>query len=91
MARDSKKNAAYDSGMRGSQKPAKGQEAPKLADGAERVSVRRASNGFIASCSYPPKNGKEYMWQPDVDHVFSTAAEVAEFIEQTLGVKDKEK
>lgn len=92
MAKDSKKSAAFDSGMRGAERPTAKTEAPKLASGAECVTVRRAQNGFIASCSFPPKKDKYGMgWTPPVDSVFATAAEVAEFIEKMLGVKDKEK
>lgn len=88
MARDSKKNAAYDSGIRGKERPGVDRKEPTLKSGATEVSVRRADNGYIVSCSYPPKKGKEYNWTPPTQSVFETATEVATFIESKLGVKD---
>lgn len=90
MARDSKKNAAYESGMRGATKASSSAKPKPLANGAESVSVRRAENGYIVSCSYPPKSGKNYIYVEPKQYAFSSAAEVAEFIEKELGVKDKE-
>jgi hypothetical protein len=89
MARDPKKNSATDSGMRGSSRQSSSGSKPKpLAGGAECVSVRRAENGYIVSCSYPPKSGKNYIYVEPKQYTFSNAAEVAEFIEKELGVKD---
>lgn len=89
MAKDTKKNSAYDSGLRGKEKPGRRTE-PTLAEGATEVSVRRADNGYIVSCSYPPKKGKDYFYSPPVQHVFQSASEVATFIEEELGAKDKD-
>lgn len=95
MARDTKANAAYDSGLRGSEKPRKASDGePVLKSGATELSVRRAENGYIVNCSYPPKKGKggDYIgWQPPTPHVFATAAEVATFIEAELGAKSDKK
>lgn len=90
MARDSKKNSAVESGMRGYARPNSGSNPKKLAGGCESVSVRKAENGFIVSCSYPPKSGKNYCYVEPKQYAFGTATEVAEFIEKELGVKDKE-
>jgi hypothetical protein len=90
MARDSKKNAAYDSGLRGGEKAPADRKEPLLKSGATEVSVRRADNGYIVSCSYPPKKGKDYFYTPPSQHVFATASDVATFIESKLGVKDKD-
>jgi hypothetical protein len=89
MAKDTKKNSAADSGMRG-QSPRASSKAKQLASGADSVSVRRAENGYIVSCSYPAKSGKDYCWVEPKQYTFATAAEVAEFIEKELGVKDKD-
>jgi hypothetical protein len=95
MARDTKANAAYDSGLRGSEKPRKAATGePELKSGATELSIRRAENGYIVNCTYPPKKekGRDYMgWQPPTPHVFATAAEVATFIESELGTKSEKK
>lgn len=91
MARDTKKNAAYDSGIRGTEKPKKASDGePALKSGATELSIRRAENGYIVNCSYPPKK-KDYGWTPPTPHVFATAADVAEFIESELGAKSEKK
>jgi len=90
MARDNKKNGAYESGLRGKEKPrGSGGTEPTMSHGTTSVSVRRADNGYIVSCEYPPKKGKEFYWTPPSQHVFATAADVAKFIEEVLGVKEK--
>lgn len=93
MVRDTKKNSAYESGLRGKEKPRTGapSQEPTLADGATSVRVSRADNGYIVECSYPGKKRKGQSWPdytPPTQHVFSTAADVAAFIEETLGVED---
>jgi len=87
MARDSKKNAAYDSGMRGGEKRGGSSSSPKLAGGARSITIRPVDNGFTVDCSYPPKKNKPYDWEPET-HVFQDAHQVAEFIEGRLGVDD---
>jgi hypothetical protein len=57
----------------------------KLAGGAASISVRRADNGYIVSCEFP-YDGKKY--RESEQSVFASAADVAEFIEKKLGVKD---
>ena len=98
MARDAKKNAAYDSGIRGSERaPKQTASAPKAKDkedtlpnGATRIEILPADNGFILNCSWPPKGGKKDWgsWSPPKPKVFTSAEDVAEFIGSALKVKD---
>ena len=99
MARDNKKNAAYDSGIRGKERapqtaassPSSRSKELRLPDGATRIEITPADNGFIVNCSYPPKDGKEWSWAPPKPKVFTSAADVAEFIESALKVDDEDK
>ncbi|HLW79299.1 MAG TPA: hypothetical protein VKU44_06835 [Terriglobia bacterium] len=87
MARDSKQDAAYASGMRGSEK--KGEQRGKPKEEAERITIRPAENGYQVECSYPPKDSKApYSYQEPKAHVFKTAEEVADFVRERLGVKE---
>jgi hypothetical protein len=79
-----KETAAYDSGMRGKER-----KKPKLEGGAESISIRTAENGYIVDCSYPPKKNAPWDWRPET-HIFKTAAEIAEFIEERLGVSEED-
>lgn len=99
MARDSKKNSAYDSGIRGAERPkttnAKANDKTSedtLPNGATRMEVLPADNGFIVNCSYPPPKPKNaYMsWTPPKPKVFTSAEAVAEFIGDALKVKEKD-
>lgn len=98
MARDSKKNAAYDSGIRGKERApspraisSKKSEELRLPDGATRIEITPAENGFIVNCSYPPKQGKnDWGWSPPKPKVFTSAGDVAEFIETALKVEDND-
>jgi hypothetical protein len=94
MARDSKKNAAYDSGIRGAERAKTSTAAPKnkdkedtLPNGASRMEILPADNGFIINCSYP-QNPKDYMYKPPKPKVFTSAEDVAEFIGSALKVKE---
>lgn len=95
MARDTKKNSAYDSGLRGGESPreykrGKGKELT-LPNGATNLMIRPAVNGFILECSYPPEKGDKFMsWTPPEPKVFTTASALAGFIEEELGVKDED-
>jgi hypothetical protein len=100
MARDSQKNSAYDSGIRGSERPkavktsgANDKTAEdNLPNGATRMEILPADNGFIINCSWPPpKDKKDYMvWSPPKPKVFTSAEDVAEFIGAALKVKEKD-
>lgn len=96
MARDGKKNAAYDSGLRGKERaPAtratssKKSEELRLPDGATRIEITPAENGFIVNCSYPPKE-KDWGWSSPKPKVFTSAEDVAAFIGEALKVKDED-
>lgn len=97
MARDSKKNAAYDSGIRGAERAPKAtnpsardkDKEDTLPNGATRIEILPADNGFILNCTWPPKGGKkDWGWSPPKPKVFTTAEDVAEFIGSALKVKD---
>lgn len=98
MARDSKKNSAYDSGLRGRERPkaVKTSNATDktsedtLPNGATRMEILPADNGFIINCSWPPpKDKKDYIaWSPPKPKVFTSPEDVAEFIGDALKVKD---
>jgi len=98
MARDSKKNAAYDSGIRGSERAPKATaDAPRrknkedtLPNGATRMEILPADNGFIINCTWPRKDEKDYFYSPPKPKVFTSAEDVAEFIGSALKVKDEE-
>jgi hypothetical protein len=96
MARDSKKNAAYDSGIRGGERAKNTASAPRnkdkedtLPNGATRIEILPADNGFILNCTWPPKGDKkDWGWSPAKPKVFTSAEDVAEFIGSALKVKD---
>lgn len=96
MARDSKKNAAYDSGIRGSERAPKvtgsssRTKPDTLPNGATRIEILPADNGFILNCTYPPKEGKnDWGWSPSKPKVFTSAEDVAEYITSALKADDK--
>ncbi len=102
MARDNKKNSAYDSGIRGKERApaqfkaktsASDSKALLLPNGALRMEILPAENGLIVNCSYPEKrDGKvvDYGWSPAKPKVFTTAKDLAEYVETALKVEDKE-
>lgn len=66
-------------------------EKPKDAGDVRSIHVRKAENGFIASCSYDPKKTKKgsmcHAWEPDKEYVLTDRASVHKFIDDALGLE----
>ena len=75
-----KTNAAYASGMRGSEKPKLG--------GLDSITIRPVENGFTVDV-YRRSKKKNDPWQPPKTCVFPNAEEACEYVETELKVKDE--
>jgi hypothetical protein len=95
MAKDGRKGSAYESGMRGSQKPAsvpslKQAQKLLLPGGAEGLNIKQGANAIMISADIPAKGGKGYEYRPPVPYSFPTGKDAIEWLKKQLGVKDDE-
>lgn len=65
---------------------------PKTPKGSElrNVSIRKAENGYVASCSYikTEKNKKDMCcsWEPDKEYVLTDRDSIIKFVDEVLGL-----
>lgn len=55
------------------------------------IRIRKIESGFLGSCEYEPKEGKEYSYMPDKEYALADRAAIHAFVDDVFDFGEKKK